>query len=801
MAINKKYKDILIPLLEIKKEYSIKEFQQYLGIASNWVHRNREELLSLGFIIVSSTRKQRQDSGSTRVGSKLVKAIFEKSLLDFKYYEHLLLKHYINKAYTDFGLIAPFQLEAKEFRKEYVSSEIIDLIDDKIKSETFDYLDILKTIVETSDIKHPFHISNYPINITIFLNTLYNSIPLLQQIKVSEDTLLIINNTFKDLFGFLPTEEQIQVVAKAILYASSPSISYRSVAVQSDGGTSKSCCAIVIQNILRANLNPLIVAKTNKALVGMKNSKTIAKFLYENVGLSVTKDSWEERKLKAFQKQDLIDFVIVDESSQVGELDRIILQTVCKKVLFMGDKLQCKPIHDRQAVDTVFLHTLKYQYRFDNSELKIDGMPFQSLYTKFNKERRKEKLQELFEKIICGYISTEGFYEELLGDYLLKNSYNSSFLPYIDLLNEYSKDNAIIIAYSQSAVDAINSLINNGLKFKVNSKVSLIQNDYINSQYNGYQYRIIEILPDNKFLCRSIETNTEYIFKGAWLTLAYALTTMTSQGSQWDYVLGIDRTCPSSELLRDRYVIITRAVKSVNFLSSKGMGSKEDITTSQETATLIELSEKAILDLYRHSAKEGNRNNLLYGCYKDLIKINAEGSAFKVLYQLAIQSGLEEVEINSIFNLNTKIITLQYLPVNTENRTVKYFTPVFENGKTLIGKDRTLTEEAALSFTDIKYIAEELKGSNRVVIDCDSKETALIFEKYIDKTESYVNSDLSSVHLVFTTSHLIPTKHKPYLDLLGNEKHTLRNIKNNKTCNGNVAIPITQEILDLFNEL
>ena len=118
-------------------------------------------------------------------------------------------------------------------------------------------------------------------------------------------------------------------------------------------GSSKSTCAIVIQTILRANLNPLIVAKTNKAIVGMDNAKTIARFLQENVGLSVTKDTWEERRLKAFQKQDTIDFVIVDESSQVGELDRILLHTVCKKVLYCGDLNQCSPIHDRKAVDAI----------------------------------------------------------------------------------------------------------------------------------------------------------------------------------------------------------------------------------------------------------------------------------------------------------------------------------------------------------------------------------------------------------------------------------------------------------------
>ena len=45
-----------------------------------------------------------------------------------------------------------------------------------------------------------------------------------------------------------------------------------------------------------------------------------------------------------------------------------------------------------------------------------------------------------------------------------------------------------------------------------------------------------------------------------------------------------------------------------------------------------------------------------------------------------------------------------------------------------------LTKEEALQYSNISYIAEELKNSNRIVIDCDSKETVKIFEQYLNNT-------------------------------------------------------------------
>lgn len=786
MAITKKYKQKIDQLILLNRfEISKKELIDFLGVAPNWISRNEEELKQLGFNL----------KRFTDINSKINKLL--QNPTDLKTFNFLLLKYYINKAYVSFGLVAPFQIESKEIQDNEQSSFLLDSLDQMLIDTSFNYFLLLKDIIECEDLLNPLHSINFPSNVFLYLKTLFDSLHLLQDNQFDPKLELIVTNTFKDLFNLVPSEEQKQVVIKAINFASSSTSKNKSVSIQADAGSSKSICALVIQNILRVNLNPLIVAKTNKAIANMDNAKTIAKFLYENVGLSVTKDSWEERRLKAFQKENTIDFVIVDESSQVGELERLILSTVCKKILYIGDIQQCKPIHDRQAINTQYLHSLKNQYRFLNSTMKIEDSCFQVKFTEYHKEKRRDKLISLFNQSVIGTFTTIGYYEKEDNKYVLKNDFSLSFDQYKETLDKYSTDDSVVIAFSQNAVDSINYILNDGLFFKIGSKVSLKINDYDNFQYNGYQYRIIKILENNEYLCKSIESGNEYVFSRSWLTLSYAITTMSSQGSQWKYVLGIDKTGPLTELWTDRYVITTRASISVSFLSSEGLSNSNIKLQSLKTP-------KDILDKFIHNAKEGNRNNLLYSAVMELNEIDAPSVFYDKLNQLALKTGLPSSEIDSVFShkieLSDKLI-LNNLSFNPSIRESKYFTPVFADGKTLKGSERTLTKEKALGFQHVKYIAEELKNSNRVVIDCDSKETVEKFKKYLNKTEAYINEDCSSAHFVFNTDKIIPTKHKHKIDLLGNEKFSLRNIKQNKTYNNLDTIELTQEILDIFNEL
>lgn len=107
-----------------------------------------------------------------------------------------------------------------------------------------------------------------------------------------------------------------------------------------------------------------------------------------------------------------------------------------------------------------------------------------------------------------------------------------------------------------------------------------------------------------------------------------------------------------------------------------------------------------------------------------------------------------------------------------------------------------------------KYLAENMKGSHRIVIDCDGDhdyidyETIEFLNKYTTQTHTlskpkllYEYEDQStpahllykpaSFHLTFETDHVIPTMHFPeaHIDIIGNEKNSLRYLKN-KIWNG-----------------
>lgn len=568
-------------------------------------------------------------------------------------------------------------------------------------------------------------------------------------------------------------------------------------------GSSKTSTALVIQYLL-SDVNPLITAKTNKALSKIVHSKTLSKVFIDLMGTNTMKDNEELQLLKAEKFRGTVDFIIVDEASMVSAHDRLLLETLCQKVLYIGDKEQMKPVDGKLAYNFRYLHTLKKQYRFRNAETN-----FQVSFTQLNKQKRFVSCDVLLKDYVSGtYTSELKHVPNDKGGLDLKSFYDKSFQQHTDLLNKYKPDDSIVIAYSQNAVDSINYIMNgNTSELKVNSKVVLTSNEYEVEQYNGFQYRIIDIKETN-CLCKSLETSEEYTFPLSKLSLAYAITTHKAQGSEWNHVLGIDGTSTVYDKPRDRYVIITRGSKSIYLLQKN--------TSNKSTNMSVTDTKEEIINKLKNS-QEGSRNNTLYGCTKDLIKLNATDDDFEELTLVAKTIGLTDTEIQTTIDSAKAIPTestdtkksgtskaslvLADLQTNTNPRLTQYFTPVFKNNKTLLGKDRILTKEEALAYPNILYIAEELKGSTRVVIDCDSKETVELFSEYLSQTESYVSSDKSSAHLVFTTDKLIRTSHKEGIDFLGNTLYTLRNIKSNKIPNNVEAIPITQEILDIFDGL
>lgn len=127
MAISKKYKDKINDLIKESPVISKQKLVEKLQVAPNWVSRNIEELISLGFILEKQSFIENKKEKLTH------------NLSDIKSFNYLLLKHYINRSYVDLGLVAPFLLESKEIQDSSKCSELIDEIDKKITEDNFDY--------------------------------------------------------------------------------------------------------------------------------------------------------------------------------------------------------------------------------------------------------------------------------------------------------------------------------------------------------------------------------------------------------------------------------------------------------------------------------------------------------------------------------------------------------------------------------------------------------------------------------------------------------------------------------------
>lgn len=790
------------------KVWTNEEFVEALNTSSVWPSVNKTQLEAFGFKFARKEHKQHKQhkphkehktpSHKGMVKNKEHRDLYETlditTCMSNPHKKYLFLKYFINKLYFKYGLVCPFSLESDESTAIAVLPYVIDLLDTKVEESGFDYEGALIEFLNNETL------SNYPLDITVYLSSIVNSLNHLAPLPITKGIRITIERAFLHIHKFKPEEEQIQCVAKVLEFVADKTITVASI--QSDAGSSKTSTALVIQYLL-SDINPLITAKTNKALSKIIHSKTLSKVFIDLMGTNTMKDNEELQLLKAERFRGTVDFIIVDEASMVSAHDRLLLETLCQKVLYIGDKEQMKPVDGKLAYNFRYLHTLKKQYRF--REALTD---FQVKFTQLNKQKRFVSCDNLIKDYIKGtYISELKHVANDKGGYDLKSFYDKSFQEYVDVLNKYKPDDSIVIAYSQNAVDSINYIMNdNTSELKINSKVILNSNEYEVEQYNGFQYRIIDIKETN-CLCKSLETGEEYTFPLSKLSLAYAITTHKAQGSEWNHVLGIDGTSTTYDKPRDRYVIITRGSKSI-YLLQKNMSNKSTNMSVSDT-------KEEIINKLKNS-QEGSRNNTLYGCTKDLIKLNASEDDFEELTLVAKSIGLNDIEIQTTIDsakvvptesIKTKksgtskaSLVLADLQTNTTPRLTQYFTPVFKNNKTLLGKDRILTKEEALAYPNILYIAEELKGGNRVVIDCDSKETVELFSEYLSQTESYVSSDKSSAHLVFTTDKLIRTSHKEGIDFLGNTLYTLRNIKSNKIPNNVEAIPITQEILDIFGE-
>lgn len=123
----------------------------------------------------------------------------------------------------------------------------------------------------------------------------------------------------------------------------------------------------------------------------------------------------------------------------------------------------------------------------------------------------------------------------------------------------------------------------------------------------------------------------------------------------------------------------------------------------------------------------------------------------------------------------------------------------------------------AMCYPHQVYLAENLLGCNRIVVDCDGDHDAkldieliMFLWKYSDMThtlmkpkliceyEGYEDTGLAipaSFHLTFIVDKVIPTMHFPeaHMDIVGNRRNSLRYLKNKKW-NGKQPVQMTEDI-------
>lgn len=162
----------------------------------------------------------------------------------------------------------------------------------------------------------------------------------------------------------------------------------------------------------------------------------------------------------------------------------------------------------------------------------------------------------------------------------------------------------------------------------------------------------------------------------------------------------------------------------------------------------------------------------------------------KDLPQSAEATKLEDFPRNPFANTPTP--PNRFIPCNLDNM------PMIK------WKKGGMTKRIAKIRLGAAYLAENLKGTNTVVIDIDGNhgetdwEVIDFFKSYTTKTMCHhdpANKDYSSFHLTFETDRLIPTTHHPYarIDILGNANNQARYFKN-KLPNGLKPMELTEEV-------
>lgn len=579
MAIQLTKQEIIKTMLTEKAAWTSPEIQEKLNVSASWVSKNSVELKLYGIEIPRKETvitQERNTKGQTKLiaNRNLVETLTLTN--NWSLSNWLQIRFLVNKLHMALSIPVPFHIESEVkdgdtiTRAEYEHLETVfaEMMDGKDTSFLYSKLVHLKAAILTTDKEYN---KTQAKRIFIHMFNIINSYPYITLVEKDRTQIDQVKDAFMHVHNFEPTDEQIQVVAKAFRFATGCYDNHKVASIQSDAGSSKTTCALVIQEMLRDTV-PYITAVTNKSLNNIKNSKTVASLLSTFADIEIG-DTFKIKLTKAKANQNRLPFIIVDESSQCGMRTRMLLETISEKVLYMGDQEQLPAIMDEQGVDFLYLHTLSTQYRFLNAE-----DTFQIQYSFYNKNKLYDRANKLLQTKVLGTVRAESKFattKDASSGYKRYSDYTVAFAEHTTLLNTYESDEHLIVAYAQNAVTAINAIINKGKEIKEGSKVMLVVNQYAVEQFNGFIYRVVKV-EGIRALCKSLDTGNEFWYKTKDLMLAYAVTTMKIQGSQINHVLGIiDTMRPLMKL--DRYVITTRASTTIRFLKAEAASKTEEL--------------------------------------------------------------------------------------------------------------------------------------------------------------------------------------------------------------------------------
>lgn len=506
---------------------TVKEMSKISGIPMIYIYKNKKYMEDLGVLF------QHGNKNKALEGEKHTSKMLEEALPKLT-----LFKCCLRLAYQKIGLPSPVYVNKK------IYSKMIDQ-DCSFKSIS----SYLRKCLDRNNL--------IPKDLLIHTIKIIDEIEFRSVYRISNSDISEIVKEFKNKYGinFEPTEEQIKAVAymsKTFLFEDG--FKY----VQAKAGTSKTTCINVLHSYMANNYNKIVqcISLTNKAVKELPNgSKTFHKLIKDMFNLSdVINTDDESLRYVAEMKEcsnkiHKIDYLIVDEYTLLTPSIVEVCKKIAKNIVFVGDKGQ---LENGLVYIGNFLCTLSEQFRFVNAE---DSLQVDITEARFSNDI--EEINKIVETKSIGSFSGKLKHKEEGTNKIGYIDYNNAFIAFKKDIDEYKDLNSIILAYSSNACKNINKTANDGEDIKIGSKVVLKKSIYNKGKIVQSSFGIVTSICDDSatvdFDGKLVKVDIDS------LELGYAITTLSSQGSSWDYVLFADGTAPKSFRMADIYVGVTRA--------------------------------------------------------------------------------------------------------------------------------------------------------------------------------------------------------------------------------------------------